>query len=81
MGNGLSPWINSFGLLLDIVGAILIFQFGLPEPISRRGAQYLITEQSDEGERKKASRFDLLSKVGLGLLVTGFVFQLVSDFV
>jgi hypothetical protein len=76
----LSNYVNSIGLLLDIVGVVLIWWFGLLEPISRSGAKYLITGQTDEKEKKKAERFHTLSKVGLGLVMFGFVLQLASNF-
>lgn len=76
----LSNCVNSFGLLLDIVGVVLIWRFGLPEPISRSGAKYLVTGQTDEAEKAKAERFHNLSKIGLGLLIAGFALQLVSNF-
>lgn len=76
----LSNCVNSFGLVLDIVGVVLIWLYGIPEPISRRGAQYLTTGLRDENEKKKAERFHTLSKVGIGLIVVGFVLQLASNF-
>jgi hypothetical protein len=77
----LSTCINSLGLLLDIVGAILIFKFGLPEPISREGYVHLILEQTDEQEKQKALNYDRWSKLGLSSLILGFCLQLVSNFV
>ena len=76
----LSNGANSFGLLLDIVGVVLIWRFGLPEPILRSGAKYLITGMTDEKEKEKAGRFHTLSKVGLGLIIIGFVLQLIGNF-
>lgn len=29
--------VNSLGLLCDIAGAILIFRYGLPEPVNKAG--------------------------------------------
>ena len=72
--------LNSFGLFLDIVGAILIFKYGLPEPISREGHISLITEQEDEQEKKKAKTYDQRARMGLIFLILGFGFQLVSNF-
>lgn len=82
MAHPMSPsnCVNSFGLLLDIVGVMLIWRFGLPEPILRSGAKYLITGMIDEKEKEKAEHFHTLSKVGLGLVIIGFVLQLVSNF-
>ncbi len=76
----LAKVLNSSGLVLDICGAVLLFKYGLPAEISRTGATYIITEQSDEAEVKKARKYDRLGRLGLALLVGGFVLQLASDF-
>ena len=47
--HGPSPYVSSFGLLLDVVGVILIWGFGLPEPMSRSGAQHLILDPNQPG--------------------------------
>jgi hypothetical protein len=72
--------VNSFGLVCDIIGAILIWHYGLPDPIDRGGAQSVITENKDEAEIAKARRYDCIAKVGICLLVLGFVLQLTSNF-
>ena len=73
--------VNSFGLALDIVGVALIWRYGLPEPLSRKGAIYIIAEQTDEAESAKAAKYDVLSKIGLGLVIGGFFLQLASNFI
>ncbi len=40
--DSLSDWVNSLGLLFDVVGVILIWRFGLPEDINRSGAGRLL---------------------------------------
>jgi hypothetical protein len=72
--------VNSVGLILDIVGAGLLWRFGLPADISRSGAILLATEQIDEEERRKALRYDQVAFWGFLLLVGGFALQLVSNF-
>jgi hypothetical protein len=76
-----SHWINSLGLVLDIVGVVMIWRYGLPEPLSRKGAIHIIAEQSDQAEKAKAARYHLLSKTGLGLVLVGFLLQFLSNFV
>jgi len=58
-----SSLVNSIGLLCDIVGAVLIWRYGLPEHISRTGAVHLIAEQTDETEKAKAKRYDRIRTV------------------
>jgi hypothetical protein len=76
-----SASINDVGLLLDIVGAVLLFKFGLPAAISREGHVHLVAEQVDEAEIRRSNRYDRLGKVGLALLVDGFALQLISNHV
>lgn len=74
-----SSFINDFGLILDIIGASLLFKFGLPASIDRKGHVHIITEQLDDAEIKKGKHYDRLGRLGLILLVVGFVLQLVSN--
>lgn len=76
----ISNIINSIGLVSDIIGAVLIWRYGLPESISRTGAINLILEQADEIEAAKARRYDCIARCGLALLIGGFVLQLISNF-
>ena len=64
----ISNQINSVGLVLDIVGAILIFSFGVP-----RGAFMFLSAKIERDEK--------LSLLGAALLVLGFICQLISNFV
>ncbi len=75
-----STIVNCLGLVLDIAGVVMVWRYGLPEALSREGAQYIITEQTDQAEKAKAARFDLLSKIGLALIIGGFGLQLLSNF-
>ncbi len=72
-------WLGSIGLILDIVGAFLIYKYGLPEEVSRTGSVSLVLEQEDIEEKEKGKRYDCLSKIGFSLLILGFVFQLISS--
>ena len=71
--------INSLGLLLDIIGAILIWKYGLPKSLSREGEEAALI-MSDESSRAKAKKYNWFDHIGLALLVFGFVFQLISNF-
>jgi len=68
----------SVGLVLDIVGAILVWRCGLPPPIRRGGVSYLMFEQADEAMKEQAARYDRLAHLGVSLLVLGFSLQLVG---
>ena len=76
----LADIINSIGLILDIVGVVLLFCYGLPPAgVSRTGAYYLTYGINPE-ERKKGEHFVRMSWVALCCLVVGFALQIVSNF-
>ena len=76
----ISNYMNSAGLFLDLLGAVIIWRFGLPAEISRSGAQHLDAEDVDKAEVAKAKRYDRLSWWGFLSLFAGFALQLASNF-
>jgi hypothetical protein len=72
--------LTGIGLTLNIIGTLLIWRFGLPEPINKTGAIHLILEQTDEDEIRRAKRYNRFSLLGVALLVLGFLLQLVALF-
>ena len=62
-------YIGSIGLILDIIGAYLIFKYGLPEEVSRTGSIGLTLEQEDEEEKALGIKYDKFSKIGFYLLI------------
>jgi hypothetical protein len=42
--------INSLGLVLDIIGALLLWKFSLPTEISSTGTGAILLEGTDEAE-------------------------------
>jgi hypothetical protein len=79
--NNLANVLNSFGLVLDIAGAYLLFRFGLPASIDREGHVHLIDASVNVEEKEKARRYDQWGQVGLGSLIIGFILQIISNFV
>ena len=73
--------VNSVGLVLDIAGALMLWKYGLPEALSRKGTIYLVAQQVDSAEKAKATMYDRRSKLGLALLIAGFAGQLTSNFI
>lgn len=72
--------INSIGLLLDIVGVILVWKYGLGKP--------LFIKNSDDkdipillGDQTKAQSDHQLEMWGMGFILIGFVLQLLSNWV
>ena len=66
----LSVFLNASGLILDIIGVLLMFQ-------KTDVTTYLFNEEEIPGVNKKKNQ---KLKVGLGLLFSGFVLQLLSLF-
>jgi hypothetical protein len=71
-------WFTIGGLALDVVGVSLIWRFGLPENVKRGGVSYYELEQNDSAEAAKAARYDRISAIALGLIIGGFVWQIVG---
>jgi len=72
--------INSIGLILDIIGVVLIFFFGIPRKIDSSGYIFLAVEEEDEKEKKSGKLYNILSHLGLILVFIGFALQLLSNF-
>jgi hypothetical protein len=72
-------WLGPTGLILDIIGAIFIYKYGLPEEVSRTGSTNIVFTKVDTKEIEKGKRFDKWSKIGFYLLIVGFLFQLISS--
>ena len=73
--------LASSGLVFDIIGARLIFKYGIPPRIDAQGHQHLILEQIDEDEKAKAATYIKRSEVGIGLLILGFALQLAGNLI
>ena len=72
--------VNTLGLFLDIVGAGLLWKFGLPAEINRQGHIYRRIAEIDEAEKSRALRYDRISSWAFLLLVVGFALQIISNF-
>jgi hypothetical protein len=78
--------LNSAGLMLGILGVVLIYEWGPPQPSYELG-RYIRLEQSvaiAQEElallKQKAVAWSM-SAIGLGLIGLGFVFQLAAVWV
>lgn len=70
--------MTSLGLFLDVVGAVLIFFFGVPTGLNKDGSVGWEVEDSKE-QRIKAAKYDCVARVGLVLLILGFILQLLGS--
>jgi hypothetical protein len=69
--------LNRIGLVLGMVGVVVIFIWGPPQPnLDTHG--YLRLEQEDKGAIAERDHYKLNSAIGLGLIGLGFAAQLVA---
>ncbi len=76
-----SVLLNSIGLALNITGALLLWKFGLPESIDKKGMSFIALESTDEKEIIKAKKYDKLGILAVLLLVLGFIIQLIGNYI
>jgi len=76
--------LSAIGLLLDILGAVLIYSFAIVPKVSREVEMGSLTIPNVSDAEKvrikaRADRNDRLSFLGIFFLVAGFVFQLMGN--
>jgi len=82
-----SQIINSVGLGFGMIGVVIIFSYGPPQPSLEEGVGLGLQDatklpdgrtvaEHDADIRRKRSRHSILSKLGLSLIFLGFAFQL-----
>ena len=71
---------NTIGLFLDLIGVILIFIYSISPMLDENGTTYMVGEQNNNIEKKKVKTYKCLSRIGLILILIGFMFQLISNF-
>ena len=77
----LGRWLNTAGLGLTILGAILLFFFGIPVDVDPKGRILLAAENTDEKEIRKGKWYLRLGRVGLGLIIIGSALQISANWV
>ena len=74
-----STIINSIGLLVDIIGVIILFKYGLPSKINTP-PKLLLECGLKKKEIKENRNIKKYAYFGLIFLLLGFVLQLISNF-
>jgi hypothetical protein len=72
-------WFSTIGLILDIIGVLMLFKYGLPSKIS--DGDTLGIEESKEEEELRNNKNKYIIKMayfGLSFILIGFVFQLIG---
>ena len=81
--------VNSFGLILGIIGACILFKWGFPQPSFEEGVNIIAEDATVLGNgltaieigqkvKEEKERFINISQLGLALIILGFFFQLVA---
>jgi hypothetical protein len=67
------------GLILDIIGVLMLFRYGLPSEIEI--GDIIIANESTDSELKRGNknrRIKKLAYIGLSFILLGFIFQLLG---
>jgi len=70
---------STIGLILDIIGVLMLFKYGLPSKVSEGTGR--ITEESKINEdirNKKNKHIVIMAYLGLTFILIGFIFQLMG---
>jgi hypothetical protein len=70
--------LNIIGLLLNLVGVVILFRYGMPFHVATGGAVSLITEKLDQADIALEQRYEVYGYIGLALLIVGTIFQVVA---
>ena len=78
--------ISQFGLLLDVIGTVFIFIFGLPsayiEDTESVGCLSIGSNSDDKKGRLKLNNalIKIMAHAGIGLIIAGFILQFIGSF-
>ena len=67
--------LSLIGLFIDIVGAVILFKFGLPSEVNKNGGVPYVADEPDPEQVEKLKRYPRFAKFGIVLLIAGFFFQ------
>lgn len=59
------------GIGLNLAGVLTLFRYGMPFRVERKGASYMLLEETDYSEIAVERRYRLIGNIGLGLVVVG----------
>lgn len=75
----MSQFISSAGLLLDVAGVAVLFVYGPPQPDFQEDDVVVVGNADQQVAAKTLKRkYKCRSRIGLSLLVTGFLLQLIG---
>jgi hypothetical protein len=66
------------GIALNLVGVLLLFRYGMPFRVERKGASYWLLEETDYDVIKIERRYKILGYIGVVLIVLGSALQAIA---
>lgn len=72
-------YINSLGLIFDIIGVLILFKYGLPSNVSKNGEVGMTFLTKDNEDEKKYKKYKFRSNIGLIIIIIGFILQIISN--
>jgi hypothetical protein len=72
--------LNIIGLLLNLVGVIILFRYGMPFHVPTGGAINIVTEQVDAAQKALESRYEIFGYLGLLAIVVGTGMQVAGAY-
>jgi hypothetical protein len=73
--------LNVIGLGFDMLGVLVVFLFGISPRLDLGGHDIIVTKEINDKEIKKTKRYKLYSWLGLFLIFSGFLLQLVGNLI
>lgn len=68
-------WVTTIGLVLGLVGVVMIFIWGPPQPSF--GGDAILLESTNENKlAAEKAKYEYLSRIGLSLIGVSFALQL-----
>jgi len=71
--------LNSIGLIFDIIGVLLLFKYGLPNDLNKKGLTGMSFVTVNKEEVKKYKRYKRWSYIALSAILIGFIIQILSN--
>jgi len=68
-------YLSTLGLCLGIIGVVIIFFFGPPQPHFK---SYIMLEYQGTALEDLRETYDFWSKIGLGFICAGFITQIIA---
>jgi hypothetical protein len=72
--------LNIWGLVLNLVGVIVLFRYGMPFHVPTSGATFLISHQVNAAAKALERRYEIVGYFGLIAIVVGTGMQIVGAY-